>query len=60
MLIVCSLLPGIIYANHPDLATSYGNIALIFLDLGKYETALKFQQKADNILKERLPENHPK
>ncbi len=46
--------------NHPDVATSYNNIGLVYADLGENSKALEFYQKALKILLQVLSENHPK
>ncbi len=45
--------------NHPDIATSYNNIGLIYKYKGEYETALDYYNKSLKIRIESLPPNHP-
>ena len=45
--------------NHPDLAISYGNIAITYYYLLNYIFAKKYIDKAINISKKVLPKNHP-
>jgi tetratricopeptide (TPR) repeat protein len=45
--------------NHPDLATSYNNLALIYQDLKDYESAANFGEKAVTILQHLFPNGHP-
>ena len=46
--------------NHPDLATSYNNIGLVYDSMGEYEKALSYYEKdhwkSSQIA---LPPNHP-
>jgi tetratricopeptide (TPR) repeat protein len=46
--------------NHPDLAQSYNNLAMIYLDMKKYRKALTFGEKAVTILQHLFPNGHPK
>jgi tetratricopeptide (TPR) repeat protein len=45
--------------NHPDLATSYNNLSLIYKDKGQLERARPYAQKAVNILASLFPHGHP-
>ena len=44
--------------NHPDLATSYNNIGIVYADRSDYNTALKYYDKARKIYEQVLGENH--
>ena len=46
-------------ANHPDLATSYNNMAGVYEDMGEYSKALSFYEKALEMQQKTLPANHP-
>ncbi|CAF1188309.1 unnamed protein product [Adineta ricciae] len=46
-------------SNHPDLATSYGSIGLVYKHMGEYSKALSFYEKALEIFQKTLPSNHP-
>ena len=35
--------------NHPDLALSYGNVAITYEELGDYKNALAYYEKAGKI-----------
>ena len=45
--------------NHPDLATSYSNIAAVYQNMGEYSKALSLHEKALEIVQKTLPPNHP-
>ncbi|CAF4361244.1 unnamed protein product [Rotaria sordida] len=45
--------------NHPDLASSYNNIGLVYDNMGEYSKALSFLEKAHEIDRKTLPPNHP-
>ena len=45
--------------NHPDLATSFNNIAIIYRDKGDLDNALKFMKKALVIREKILGSDHP-
>jgi len=45
--------------NHPDLASSYNNLSLIYRVLGQPEKALEFQLKALHIREQLFEKNHP-
>ncbi|CAF0899916.1 unnamed protein product [Adineta steineri] len=45
--------------NHPDLASSYVGIALVYCSIGDYPKALSSHEKALKIKQESLPPNHP-
>ena len=45
-------------ANHPDLATSYNNMAGVYYHMGEYSKALSFYEKALEIQQKTLPANH--
>lgn len=45
--------------NHPSLATSYNNLAMIYLDLKDYESACQYGEKALTLLQHLFPNGHP-
>jgi tetratricopeptide (TPR) repeat protein len=45
--------------NHPDFATNYNNIGLVYEKMGEYWKALLYCTKALEIRKKTLPANHP-
>ena len=45
--------------NHPNLAISYNNIALVYDKMGYYAKALSSYEKALTINQQSLPPNHP-
>ena len=45
--------------NHPDLATSYGNIGQVYSKMGEYSKALEYYEKSMEIQRKSLPPNHP-
>ncbi|CAF4317802.1 unnamed protein product, partial [Rotaria sordida] len=45
--------------NHPDLATSYSNIGIVYDKMGEYSKALSLYERAFDIDKKALPPNHP-
>ena len=45
--------------NHPDLATSYNNIASVYYNLKEYSKALELFEKALEIRLEKVPPGHP-
>jgi tetratricopeptide (TPR) repeat protein len=45
--------------KHPDVASSYDNLALLYESMGKYEEALPLSQKALKINLDVLGERHP-
>jgi tetratricopeptide (TPR) repeat protein len=45
--------------NHPSLAISYGNIGLVYHNMGEYSKALSYYEKALEIKQKTLPANHP-
>ena len=45
--------------EHPDTATTYHNIAIVFKELGENQKALEFFEKAMNIRYQKLGKNHP-
>ena len=45
--------------NHPDLATSYNNIAGVYDNMGEYSKALSSYERSLEIKKVALPPNHP-
>ena len=45
-------------ADHPQLASSYSNIASVYKNTGKYSQALSFYERAFEILRRSLPANH--
>ena len=46
-------------SNHPDTATSYSNIAVVYSKLHDYSKALSFYEEGLKILLQSLPSNHP-
>ena len=50
---------NILPANHPDLATSYNNIGVVYYNMQDRSKALSFLQKAMNIRAYSLPSTHP-
>ncbi|CAF4264442.1 unnamed protein product, partial [Rotaria sordida] len=46
-------------SNHPDLATSYNNIGLVYDNMGEYSNALSSYERSLEIRKIALPPNHP-
>ena len=46
-------------ATHPDLATSYCNIGLVYNRMGEYSKALSYYEKALGIREKSLPATHP-
>jgi tetratricopeptide (TPR) repeat protein len=46
-------------SNHPDLATTYNNIGVIYCNTGEYSKALPFYERAVEVGQHSLPENHP-
>jgi tetratricopeptide (TPR) repeat protein len=52
------ILKNTLPSNHPDLATSYNNIGMVYKNMGEYSKALSFLEKALSIFKETLPSNH--
>jgi len=44
--------------NHPSLATSYNNIAVVFKNMGEYSKALSYFERALEIFQSVLPANH--
>ncbi|CAF1692108.1 unnamed protein product, partial [Adineta ricciae] len=45
--------------NHPDLASSYNNIGMVYSDMGDYSKALEYYERASTIQQQSLPPNHP-
>jgi tetratricopeptide (TPR) repeat protein len=45
--------------NHPDVATSYYNIAIVYNSKGDYDNALDYFNKALTIYKSALGDSHP-
>ncbi|CAF1473356.1 unnamed protein product [Rotaria sordida] len=45
--------------NHPDLAISYNDIALVYTNMGDYSKSLEFYEKLLKIREKVLPPNHP-
>jgi tetratricopeptide (TPR) repeat protein len=45
--------------NHPSLANSYNNLALIYLAMKDYESASKYCEKAVAIMEKAFPDGHP-
>ena len=46
--------------EHPDLATSYNNIGVVYYHKGDYESALDYFQKALAIREKVLGVDHPR
>ena len=46
-------------SNHPDLASTYGNIGNVYSSMGEYAKALSSHEKALAIQQLSLPSNHP-
>ncbi|MBD2675739.1 tetratricopeptide repeat protein, partial [Aphanizomenon flos-aquae FACHB-1416] len=46
--------------DHPDVATSLNNLALLYYSQGKYKEAEPLYQQALNILEQRLGVDHPR
>lgn len=44
--------------NHPDTATSYNNLAVLYQNMGEYDKALRLYEKAKAICKATPDENH--
>lgn len=53
------ILEEVLEPNHPDSATSYNNLAVIYLDMKKYRKALPYAKKAVAILQHLFPNGHP-
>ncbi|CAF4333822.1 unnamed protein product, partial [Rotaria sordida] len=45
--------------NHPDLASSYQGIGLVYDNMGEYSKALSSYERSLEIQKIALPPNHP-
>ena len=45
--------------DHPDVADTYNNIAIVYKKQGKYEEALEYYNKALTIYINKLGEDHP-
>ena len=45
--------------NHPNVATSYSNIGLIYYNQGDYSKALEYFEKSYAILEKFLQDDHP-
>ncbi|CAF5047691.1 unnamed protein product, partial [Rotaria socialis] len=45
--------------THPDLASSYNNIGLVYYNMGEYSKALPLLEKALGIFRKSLPLTHP-
>ena len=45
--------------GHPDTATSYNNIGLVYSDMGENEKAIEFYKDALKIKKSKLGNTHP-
>ncbi|CAF1580572.1 unnamed protein product [Adineta steineri] len=45
--------------NHPDLASSYNNIGLVYENMGNYSKARTYYERAIQIGEQSLPSNHP-
>jgi tetratricopeptide (TPR) repeat protein len=46
-------------ANHPDLASSYNNIGLVYYSTGDYSLARPYFERAVDIGQQSLPSDHP-
>ena len=46
--------------EHPNMATTYNNLAVVYADQGNYKEALKYYRKALVIKEKVLGEDHPK
>ena len=45
--------------DHPDVATTYNNMAVVYMNQGKYEEALAMYEKALSISLKKLGDDHP-
>ncbi|MHC1756201.1 MAG: tetratricopeptide repeat protein [Methanosarcina sp.] len=45
--------------EHPDVATTLNNLALLYEGMGKYEKALPLYKRALEIIEKTLGTNHP-
>ena len=54
-----SIYQTVLGENHPDTATSYNNLAMLYRGQGRYEEAEPLLQKALSIYQTVLGENHP-
>jgi len=45
--------------NHPDTASSYNSIGIVYKNQGKYDEALKYYFKSLEIQEATLGKNHP-
>jgi tetratricopeptide (TPR) repeat protein len=45
--------------DHPDTATTYNNIAVVYDDMGDYDKALEYYEKAKEIYESKLGKDHP-
>ena len=45
--------------EHPDTATTYNNLAILYLNTKKYDLAYDYMKKAVDIRQKVLPSNHP-
>ncbi len=48
----------ILPANHPDFATVYNNIGLVYYSVSEYLKALSYLERALDIWERSLPANH--
>ena len=46
--------------NHPDLASPYNNIGMLYEDMGNYSKARVFYERAVEIGQQSLLPNHPR
>ena len=46
--------------DHPDVATTYNNMALVYTKQGKYNEALAMYEKALSIRLKKLGDDHPR
>ncbi|OHD37143.1 MAG: hypothetical protein A2086_06520 [Spirochaetes bacterium GWD1_27_9] len=45
--------------KHPDLAQSYNNLSTIYYNMGDFDKAIDYCQKAIGIMKFNFPNGHP-
>ena len=46
-------------AEHPDTASTYCNMAIVYSDMGNYDKALKYFEKSKVIIEKKLGAEHP-
>ena len=54
-----SMRQAVLPATHPDIATSFGNIAIVYDSKGEYDKALEMHEKALAMRQTTLPATHP-